>query len=113
MPAETITFSRPVTFGDQTFTSITLREMEAGDYFDAAAMIREGASRAELEAQVAALCADVPLALIRKLRPADIVKVSSWYDKQWQGDPAPSKGEGDGAGEDPSEAGAAEQPSSR
>ncbi|MCQ4630949.1 phage tail assembly protein [Shinella sp. CPCC 100929] len=108
MPAETIHFSRKVDFGDQAFTSITLREMEAGDYFDAAAMIREGASRAELEAQVAAICADVPFALIRKLRPADIVKVSSWYDRQWQSDKA-SGDEGDV--EDPSKAGAAGQPS--
>ncbi|CAK7257559.1 MULTISPECIES: phage tail assembly protein [unclassified Shinella] len=108
MATETITFSRKVEYGDQTFTAITLREMEAGDYFDAAALVRENASRAELEAQVAAICADVPFALIRKLRPADIVKVSRWYDRQWEGEK--SEGDGDDV-EDPSTAGAAGQPS--
>ena len=105
MSTKTITFSRKVTYGDQEFTSITLREMEAGDYFDAGAQVSTNASRAELEARVAAICADVPFELIRKLRPADIIKVSNWYDEQWKGDAA--SGDGDGDVEDPSKAGAA------
>lgn len=109
MTTKTITFSRQISYGDQVFTSITLREMEAGDYFDAGAQVSTNASRAELEARVAAICADVPFELIRKLRPADIVKVSNWYDEQWKADAA--IGEGDDEIEDPSRAGAAGQSS--
>lgn len=110
MTTKTITFSRPVTYGDQTFSSITLREMEAGDYFDAGAQVSNNASRAELEARVAAICADVPFELIRRLRPADIIKVSNWYDEQWK---AETTGSGDDDIEDPSKAGAAGQSSSK
>lgn len=99
MSEVTITLSRPIDFtsGDhsQKITTLTLREMEAGDYFDASQKLRENASRAELEAQVAAICADVSMSAMRKLKPVDIIKVSNWYDAQWKvetGDEDPSKG---------------------
>ncbi len=99
MSEKVITLSRPIDFpsGDtmQKISTLTLREMEAGDYFDAAAQIRENASRAELEAQVAAICAGVTMSVMRKLKPVDVVKVSAWYDDQWKvegGDEDPSKG---------------------
>lgn len=99
MTEETITLSRPIDFssGDvnQKITSLALREMEAGDYFDASQQLRDNASRAELEAQVAAICAGVTMSVMRKLKPVDIVKVSKWYDAQWAvetGDEDPSKG---------------------
>jgi len=106
MSETVIPLSRPIDFssGDasQKITSLTLREMEAGDYFDAAAQVRENASRAELEAQVAAICAGVSMSVMRKLKPVDVVKVSRWYDAQWATEDA---------GEDPSKAGAGKQPS--
>lgn len=105
MTTKTITFSRKITYADQVHTSLTLREMEAGDYFDAGAQVGTNASRAELEARVAAICADVPFELIRKLRPADIVKISNWYDEQWKAEAATGEGGDDIA--DPSKAGAA------
>nr|WP_298095957.1 phage tail assembly protein [uncultured Shinella sp.] len=99
MTEVTIPLSRPIDFpsGDtfQKITSLTLREMEAGDYFDASQQLRENASRAELEAGVAAICAGVTMSVMRKLKPVDIVKVSNWYDAQWKvenGDEDPSKG---------------------
>jgi len=101
MSETVITLSRPIDFasGDasQKITSLTLREMEAGDYFDAAAQVRENASRAELEAQVAAICAGVSMSVMRKLKPVDVVKVSKWYDAQWVTETSD---------EDPSKAGA-------
>ncbi len=96
-----IALSRPIDFssGDitQMITSLTLREMEAGDYFDAAEKVRENASRAELEAQVAAICAGVTMSVMRKLKPVDLAKISRWYDAQWATETA---------GEDPLKAGA-------
>lgn len=101
MAEKIIVLSRPIDFGtgSPAITQLNLREMDAGDYFDAGAAIRENASRAELEAHVAAICADVPMAVIRKLRPADMIKVSAWYDSQW-------KDENAGDGTDPLKAGA-------
>jgi hypothetical protein len=83
MGEKIITLSRPVDLGTGAIPTLTLRDMDAGDYFDAAAELRPNASRAELEAQVAAICAGVPMAVVRKCRPADLAKVSKWYDEQW------------------------------
>ena len=99
MSETVITLTRPINFasGDasQQLTTLTLREMDAGDFFDAARQLPAEASRAELEAQVAAICAGVTMSVMRKLKPVDIAKVSEWYDAQWAeegSDEDPSKG---------------------
>lgn len=103
MAEKIITLSRPIDLGTGVIPTLTMRDMDAGDYFDAAAALRPNASRAELEAQVAAICAGVAMAVIRKLRPVDLGKLSNWYDEQWsEGETAAGE-----PGEDPLKAGAA------
>lgn len=82
-----ITLSKPVplTAAEDAakLASLHLADMTAGDYFDAAREAPENASSAELEARVAAKCADLGFDVIRRLSMPDYAKVSAWYDAQW------------------------------
>jgi hypothetical protein len=88
MSKTTVTLNNKVSLSgnqgaDDFISTLILKDMVAGDYFDAARDAPENASRAELEARVAAICADVPFAVIRRLSMPDYAKVSAWYDAQW------------------------------
>lgn len=83
MTKNTITLTKSVLNGEAKVEGIILNDMTAGDYFDAAREAPENASRAELEARVAAKCAGLPFAVIRQLSMVDYKKVSDWYDAQW------------------------------
>ena len=98
MSKTSITLSKPVPAsaveGAPEFKELVLQDMEAGHYFDGAREAPENASRAELEARVAAKCAGVDFSVIRRLSMPDYKKISDWYDSQWVvkgggGDPLP------------------------
>lgn len=67
----------------QVWREITLRDAEAGDIMDAGREAAEGATRTEIEIRVAGKCSDVPLHILRKMRPVDLAQISAWYDAQW------------------------------
>ncbi len=105
---KTITLKRPVTIpaavagGLETrWDTLSLRDIEAGDVCDAGRELPDGASQTEMQLRVAAKCADLPFAIVRKLKPVDIVQVEGWWREQWAG----AEGHGGEDGEDPSKAG--------
>lgn len=109
---KTITLKRPITMPalqeggtGQRWDTLSLRDIEAGDICDAGREIPANASQSEMQLRVAAKCADLPFAILRKLKPVDMVQIESWWSGQWDSSEArpedapgeeenPSKAEG-------------------
>ncbi|MCK9549641.1 phage tail assembly protein [Aquamicrobium sp.] len=70
---------------EQRWDTLTLRDIEAGDVCDAGRELPDNASQSEMQLRVAAKCADLPFAILRKLKPVDIIQVEDWWRKQWAG----------------------------
>lgn len=93
---KTITLKRPIIMpttgaaavdggSEQRWDTLTLRDIEAGDICDAGRELPDNASQQEMQLRVAAKCADLPFAILRKLKPVDIVQVETWWQRQWAG----------------------------
>lgn len=114
---KTITLKRPIIMpasqpggSEQRWDTLSLRDIEAGDICDAGREIPANASQSEMQLRVAAKCADLPFAILRKLKPVDMVQIESWWSGQWDSSEAKSEGAPD-EGENPLTAEGTQPPS--